>query len=99
MEWGRIKPENILASREDWIGRTGQEWAKRSEALDLLLGPAGDAGLRTLAARPGERILDLGCGSGASTAALAEAGLEPGALASLRRLRLTTRRAIVCKMH
>ena len=81
MEWGRIKPENILASREDWIGRTGQEWAKRSEALDLLLGPAGDAGLRTLAARPGERILDLGCGSGASTAALAEA-VTPAGLAT-----------------
>ena len=81
MPWGRIKPENILASREEWIGRTGQEWAKRAEALDLLLGPAGDAGLRALAARPGERILDLGCGSGASTAALAEA-VKPGGIAT-----------------
>ena len=81
MPWGRIKPENTLASREDWIGRTGQEWAKRAEALDLLLGPAGDEGLRTLAARPGERILDLGCGSGASTAALA-AAVTPAGLAT-----------------
>lgn len=62
-----------MASREDWIGRTGQEWARRGSALEKLLGPAGDAGLRALAARPGERILDIGCGAGASTVALAEA--------------------------
>lgn len=62
-----------MASREDWIGRTGLEWARRVAALERLLGPAGDAGLRALAARPGERLLDIGCGAGASTEALAKA--------------------------
>ena len=68
-----------MASREDWIGRTGLEWARRSDALERLLGPAGDAGINALAPRPGEQILDLGCGAGASTEALAQA-VAPGGM-------------------
>ena len=45
----------------------------RGTALEPLLGPAGAAGLAALAPQPGERVLDLGCGGGASTEALAEA--------------------------
>ena len=67
-----------MASREDWIGRTGEEWARRSDALNLLLGPPGDEGLRVLSAQSGEHILDLGCGAGASTAALAKSVTETG---------------------
>ncbi len=62
-----------MATREEWIGRVGQEWARRGAALEGLLGPAGAAGLAALGARPGERVLDLGCGAGGSTLALAEA--------------------------
>jgi len=66
-----------LPSREDWIGRTGREWALHGAALERLLGPAGAAGLGVLAARPGEEVLDLGCGRGLSTEALAGA-VRPG---------------------
>lgn len=62
-----------MATREEWIGPVGQEWARRGAALERLLGPAGAAGLAALTPRPGERILDLGCGGGASTEALADA--------------------------
>ena len=62
-----------MATREEWIGRVGQEWARRSTALERLLAPPGDAGLRALSPRRGERIIDLGCGAGASTEALAVA--------------------------
>ncbi|MEL7154374.1 MAG: class I SAM-dependent methyltransferase, partial [Pseudomonadota bacterium] len=55
------------------IGRTGKEWARRADALDLLLGPPAEEGLKVLGAAPGEHILDLGCGAGASTRALADA--------------------------
>lgn len=67
-----------MATREDWIGQTGLEWSRRGAALERLLGPAGTAGLRSLAARPGERVLDLGCGAGVSTAALASAVAPEG---------------------
>lgn len=62
-----------MASREDWIGRTGQEWARRGDALERLLGPAAAEGISRLGPRPGERILDLGCGQATSTETLAEA--------------------------
>lgn len=67
-----------MASREDWIGKTGTEWARRSDALDLLLGPPGAEGLQALSAKPGEAILDLGCGAGPSTAILAQAVTQTG---------------------
>lgn len=60
-----------LASKEDWIGRTGKEWARRDEALEKLLGPVADEGITHMALQPGQHILDLGCGAGASTEALA----------------------------
>ena len=61
-----------MASREEWIGRTGQEWARRSDALDVLLGPAGAAGLKALNAGAGQHVIDLGCGGGASTEMLSD---------------------------
>ena len=62
-----------MAEAEQWAGDMGREWSLRATALDRQLAPAGQAGMRVLAPRPGERILDLGCGSGATTEALSEA--------------------------
>lgn len=72
-----------MATREEWIGRVGQEWARRGAALEPLLEPVGAAGLRALAPQPGERILDLGCGSGASTRALADAVGQAGSVTGI----------------
>ena len=92
-----------MATREEWIGPVGQEWARRGAALERLLEPAGAAGLRALARQPGERILDLGCGGGTSTAALADAvgpdGLVTGIdvspdLIAVARERLAGRRTV-----
>lgn len=62
-----------MASREEWIGRTGTEWSRRGAALELLLNPPSREGIRALAPQPGERIIDLGCGAGPSTSQLADA--------------------------
>lgn len=61
-----------MATSEEWRGQMGLEWSRRTEALDRLLGPAGREGLRVLAPKSGERVLDLGCGVGVSTEALAD---------------------------
>ncbi len=66
-----------MTTREEWAGQTGKTWSAQRDAQDLMLAPAGKAGLTVLGARPGERILDLGCGAGASTEALA-AAVAPG---------------------
>jgi SAM-dependent methyltransferase len=66
-----------MTDADIWAGEMGKEWARRADALDRQLAPAGAAALAALAPRPGERILDLGCGAGATTVDLCRAvGLD-----------------------
>ena len=52
-------------------------WDEQAEALDASMGPHGSAARTALAARPGERVIDLGCGPGMAAVALgAEVGPE-----------------------
>jgi SAM-dependent methyltransferase len=54
-----------------WNGPGGQRWADRQQAQDVVLGPVADVLIDRAHAKPGERILDVGCGAGATTLALA----------------------------
>lgn len=63
-----------MANGSDWQGRVGREWADKADALDRLLGPVGEAGLASLGSVEGRSVLDLGCGAGATSLALAEKG-------------------------
>ncbi|MHA1528140.1 MAG: class I SAM-dependent methyltransferase [Alphaproteobacteria bacterium] len=72
-----------MAEAQEWAGQMGAEWARRVEALDRQLAPAGALGLAALAPRPGERILDLGCGGGATTARIVEAVGRRGAVTGI----------------
>lgn len=49
---------------EHWNGETGRAWVRDGERYASMLGPFGDRVLETMAPRPGERILDVGCGNG-----------------------------------
>jgi len=52
-------------------------WDRQAEALDASMGRHGTTARLALAAEPGERVLDLGCGPGLSAVALgAEVGPE-----------------------
>jgi SAM-dependent methyltransferase len=62
-----------MTEAELWAGQMGREWALHAEALDRQLSPVSEVALAALAPRPGEHVLDLGCGSGATTAALCAA--------------------------
>jgi SAM-dependent methyltransferase len=72
-----------MVEAQEWAGQMGQEWARRVEALDRQLAPAGAVGLAALAPRPGERILDLGCGAGATTARIVKAVGPEGAVTGI----------------
>jgi SAM-dependent methyltransferase len=57
----------------EWNGTLGQRWVAFQPQLDRMIAAFGDAALRAAAAQPGECVLDIGCGCGSSSLALAEA--------------------------
>lgn len=57
----------------DWNGANGDLWVANQARLDRMLEPFGRALFATASARPGEAVLDIGCGAGASTFDFAEA--------------------------
>lgn len=56
---------------EYWNGPGGQRWAARQAAQDIVLQPVLDLLIDRAAPQSGERVVDVGCGSGASTNAFA----------------------------
>ncbi|ANW01889.1 class I SAM-dependent methyltransferase [Bradyrhizobium icense] len=54
-----------------WNGPAGQRWADRQAAQDVLLKPVADLVVDRARLAPGERVIDAGCGSGATAIAFA----------------------------
>lgn len=55
-----------------WNGDVGRRWAAQQTRLDAMLSPLSEAALRAAAAKPGEHVLDIGCGCGDTSIKLAE---------------------------
>jgi SAM-dependent methyltransferase len=55
-----------------WNGPAGQRWTDRQQAQDTMLAPVSGILIDRAGAKAGERIVDVGCGCGATTLALAQ---------------------------
>ncbi|ADP71853.1 Methyltransferase type 11 [Rhodomicrobium vannielii ATCC 17100] len=56
----------------EWNGRKGEIWVVNHERIDRMLAPLGRAALDKAAPKPGESVLDVGCGAGTTTFLLAD---------------------------
>ncbi|MEK1835922.1 MAG: methyltransferase domain-containing protein, partial [Pseudomonas sp.] len=55
----------------DWNGQSGEYWVANQARLDAMFAVFGQAAIEAAAPTTGERVLDVGCGAGASSLALA----------------------------
>ena len=70
LEWVRTPVLRLRRAQDEVRVRA---WAEVRELLELQLAPLGRRGLEVLAPRPGECVLDIGCGGGETALDLARA--------------------------
>jgi SAM-dependent methyltransferase len=66
-----VRVQDKPTQREYWSGKAGDEWAAYADGIDAMLAPVADAVIDAGAFQPGERVLDIGCGSGATSLEIA----------------------------
>jgi len=78
---------------EDWAGERGEAWLANLDALEAMIADVGDALIEAARPRPGERVLDVGCGGGATTRRFASAVAPGGSVTGLDISPVLTREA------
>lgn len=68
---------------EQWNGDSGERWVRDADRRDEVLAPIGDALLAAARPRRGEKVLDIGCGCGATTLAAGAAVGPEGAVTGI----------------
>ncbi|MET3650294.1 class I SAM-dependent methyltransferase [Phyllobacterium ifriqiyense] len=64
-------PEEDVSQIADWKGQSGERWVAYQTRLDAMMAVFGQAAIEAVAPATGERVLDVGCGAGASSLNLA----------------------------
>lgn len=71
------KPDEALVG-EDWAGDMGERWLANLDRFEAMIAPIGVALLERAGYAKDERVVDIGCGGGASTRAIAAAVAPDG---------------------
>jgi len=75
---GAIENSPEALKGEDWAGEMGAKWLANLERFEGMIAPIGEALLKQADFKPGERVLDLGCGGGGTTIAIAKSVAPAG---------------------
>jgi SAM-dependent methyltransferase len=75
---GQIESSPEALKGEDWAGEMGAKWLANLTRFEGMIAPIGEALLKKADFKPGERVLDIGCGGGATTIAIAQAVAPSG---------------------
>jgi len=67
----RVSPLTESIAGEDWAGEMGERWLANLDRFESMIAPVGDAVLARADFKPGERVIDIGCGGGATSRAIA----------------------------
>jgi ubiquinone/menaquinone biosynthesis C-methylase UbiE len=73
-------PHDNAEQIAEWNGAMGQRWVVMQQAIDRIVAPFGDAALKHAAPQPGERVIDVGCGCGETSLAIARIVGKTGAV-------------------
>ncbi len=76
------KPETI-SSETLWAGQSGERWLTNADRFEEMLEPIGQALIELAAFQPGEQIIDVGCGAGATSISIAQKVGSAGAVTGL----------------
>lgn len=71
------------AQSEFWNGKAGEQWVSGHERLDAMLRPIGLAAITAADPKPGEAVLDVGCGGGETLLQLAPRIAPGGSLTGI----------------
>lgn len=66
-----------------WNGPGGRHWVNRQQTQDVVLAPISAAVIARAAVQPGERVVDIGCGCGATAIELGRLVGAPGRVLGL----------------
>ncbi|GHJ47681.1 hypothetical protein Cs7R123_50230 [Catellatospora sp. TT07R-123] len=73
----------LRARNADFWAQAAEGWIRQAERHDKLGHPLGAVAMRSLDLKPGEHVLDVGCGCGGTTAALAALAAPDGSAVGL----------------
>jgi len=82
MSAAQVHADNA-AQAEYWNANAGQKWTAHQEHQDQVLRPVSDRLIAAAKPKPGERVIDIGCGCGATTIDFAERVGAKGAVLGL----------------